>query len=294
MDGLAFARAISDHFSMLFESAHLQVAVEFGIATLRLGFPGEPVNALDAARLRELDSAIAELERQPSFRIVVVRSAKPAGFCAGLHPQALASLSTSASRASFAWLGQAVFARLAALPAITVAFLDGPCLGAGWELALACDYRLCLSRLATHLGFPDRLACFGGSGRLQRLVGRRIAGQLLHSGRTLSGREARSLGLVERAFCERRAKIELRTFLDELEHSPRCKKPVVEVAGLAEERRIFALFENKMVLPRCEMSLEIALARGFITPLEAEQMARQPAIVPRPIPTRRELESAAA
>jgi len=37
---------------------------------------------------------------------------------------------------------------------------------------------------------------------------------LVESGRTLSGREARDLGLVDRAFCARRAKIELRTFLD--------------------------------------------------------------------------------
>ncbi len=279
---------------MLYESAHLQVAVEFGIATLWLGFPGEPVNALDAARLRELDGAIAALERQPTLRIAVVRSAKPAGFCAGLHPQTLASLPTAADRAAFAWLGQTVLARFAALPAITVAFLDGPCLGAGLELALACDYRLCLSRLTTHLGFPDRFACFGGTGRLQRLMGRRRAGQLLDSGRTLSGREARSLGLVDRAFCERRAKIELRTFLDELERSPRCKKPVGEVAGLAEERRRFALFKKAVAAPRCEMDLAIARARGFITPLEAEQMERQPVAVPRPVLVGRELESAAA
>src|SRR5437016_1170453 len=100
---------------MLFESAHLCVTVEFGIATLWLGFPGEPVNALDAARLRELDAAIAVLERDPFVSIVLIRSAKPAGFSTGLNPEALASLTTEADRAAFAWLGQGVFARLAAL-----------------------------------------------------------------------------------------------------------------------------------------------------------------------------------
>ncbi|HEY3787658.1 MAG TPA: enoyl-CoA hydratase-related protein, partial [Urbifossiella sp.] len=91
---------------MLFQSAHLRATVEFGIATIWLGFPGDPVNALDAACLRELDAAIAALETNPHLRIVVIRSAKPAGFCGGIHPEALASLTTDADRAAFSWLGQ--------------------------------------------------------------------------------------------------------------------------------------------------------------------------------------------
>lgn len=293
--GIAGIAAIGDHFSMFFESAHLRAAVEFGIATLWLGFPGEPVNALDAARLRELDAALAALEANSSLRIVVVRSAKPAGFCAGIHPNAWAGLGTAADRAAFAWLGQSVFARLANLRATTVAFLDGPCLGAGLELALACDHRLALARLDTHLGFPDRLAGFGGTGRLRQRLGRRRARQLLESGRTLSGREAQALGLVDRAFCERRAKIELRTFLDGLERSPLAKKLVEEPAGLAEERRAFARLTKPpiaLTAIREAMDPAIALARGFITPLEAELL--QWKAMPAPaIPVLRELVAAA-
>ena len=259
---------------MIHESAHIRVSIEFGIATLWLGFPGEPVNALDSARLRELDAAIAALERNPHANIVVVRSSKPAGFCAGLHPDAVASLSTAVDRAAFAWLGQQVFARLAALRATTVAMIDGPCLGAGLELALACDYRLCVAKISTHLGFPERLSCFGGTPRLRNRIGRRQAKSLLDSGRTLSGREARTLGFVDRAFCERRAKIELRTFLDELECSERMPRRV-ELVGLAEERRAFA---QVLLAGRASdgdfapMGIAVALARGFITPLEAEQV----------------------
>ena len=228
---------------MLFESAHVRVTAEHGTATLWLGFPGEPVNALDLARLRELDAALAAVEGCPFVRILVVRSAKPAGFCAGVHPEALASLTTDADRAAFAWYGQRVFGRLAGLSATTVAFLDGPCLGAGLELALACDHRLCVARPTTHLGFPDAPRgvppCFGGSVRLRRRLGRR-ANQFLDSGRTLSGREAKRLGLVDHAFCERRAKIELRTFLDQLERrgEPRDVSPPEE-RGFAAERRQF-------------------------------------------------------
>ena len=153
------------------------------------------------------------------------------GFLDGaIHPQRETKLS--------------VFARLAALPTTTVAFIDGPCLGAGLELALACDHRLCLAKLTTHLGFPDRVPpCFGGTSRLEARLGRSRAKRFLDSGRTLSGREAQTLGLVDLAFCERRAKIELRTFLDELERAPRVKLSR-ELVGLAEERRVFARTPN--------------------------------------------------
>jgi enoyl-CoA hydratase/carnithine racemase len=131
----------------------------------------------------------------------------PAGFCAGIHPAALASLTSPTERAHFAWHGQRVFERLSRLPFTTLAFIDGLCLGAGLELALACDHRLCVARPTTHLGVqPGVPPCFGGSDRMKRLTNR-----------TLSGREAKRLGLVDHAFCERRAKIELRSFLDDLE-----------------------------------------------------------------------------
>ena len=177
---------------MVFESAHIRVTAEYGTATLWLAFPGEPANALDLARLRELEAALAAVESLPSIGRLVVRSALPGGFCAGLSPRAIAGLTRPADRAAFAWYGQQVLDRLARLDAVSVAYLDGPCLGVGLELALACDHRLCVARPTTHLGFPDRLACFGGSARLRQLGGRR-AGELLASGRTLSGREARSL-----------------------------------------------------------------------------------------------------
>lgn len=253
---------------MLFESAHVRVTAEYGVGTLWLGFPGEPVNALDAARFNELDAALAAIEPNLFLNALVVRSAKPAGFCAGLHP----NVANVADRIAFAALGQRVLSRLASLPFVTVAFVEGPCLGAGFELALACDHRLCVATPATHLGFPGRFACFGGSRRVRTLMARR--GQaFIESGGTLSGREARDLGLVDRAFCSRRAKIELRTFLDELERRPRVPDRVHDDTGLAAERRAFASAELR--LPPCAPVTEtdVLLARGFITPLEAEQMS---------------------
>src|SRR4051794_25719058 len=116
---LDFASHVREHFSMLFESAHIRVTAEYGVGTLWLAFPADPVNALDAIRLRELDSALTAIETNPFLNTLVVRSAKPAGFCAGLH----ADVAEVTDRAAFASLGQRVFARLSALPFTTVAFI---------------------------------------------------------------------------------------------------------------------------------------------------------------------------
>ncbi len=228
---------------MVFDSPYIRVAVEYGTATLELALPGEPVNALDLARLRELDSAIAAVAANRAVRILVLRSAKPAGFCAGLRPEVFASLPHPTQRANFAWYGQQVCDRLARLDAVTIAYIDGPCLGVGLELALACDYRVCVARPTTHLGFPDRVACFGGSARLRQLIGKR-SNELIASGHTLSGREAKALGFVDVACCERRGKIELRTFLDRLEVRPVKRGQLDHLTGLAAERQGFAALQR--------------------------------------------------
>lgn len=264
---------------MLFESAHLRITAEYGVATLWLAFPGAPVNALDYARLSELDAALASIEGNSFVNALVVRSAKPAGFCAGLHP----NVAHVEDRAAFARHGQRVFARLSALPFATVAFVEGECLGVGFELALACDYRLCLASPDAPIGFPHGFACFGGSQRVRAKLGRR-GDAWIASGRTLSAREARDVGLVDRAFCARRAKIELRTFLDELERNPRVPVRQTSDAGLGEERRAFAAAELRFSTCAVPTDIDTLLARGFITPLEAEQR-RARVTPPAPLPT---------
>jgi enoyl-CoA hydratase/carnithine racemase len=261
---------------MLFESPHVRVTAEYGVGTLWLGFPGLPVNALDGTRLRELDRALAAVEPNPFLHTLVVRSAKPAGFCAGLHPSA----AEVADRIGLAKLGQVVFARLATLPFTTVAFVEGPCLGVGFELALACDHRLCVATPNTLLGFPERAAYFGGTNRVFRLAGRRGL-VLIGSGEVLSGREACDWGLVDRAFCARRAKIELRTFLDGLERSPRVPVRTRDETGHAAERRAFAAADLRPAACAAPTDIETLLARGFITPLEAEQLRAHATSLPR-------------
>lgn len=241
---------------MFFESPHIRVTAEHGTATLWLRFRGEPINALDLDRLRELDAALQAVDATPAVRVLVLRSGVPGGFCVGLHPEAAASLTTNADAAAFAWYGQRVADRLANMKAATVAFIDGACLGTGLELSLACDYRLALANIAVPLGFTHA-PCLGGSIRLPRLVGQTAANKLIQSNVKLSAREAKWLGLVDHAFCERRAKIELRTFLDRLERNPRKHIHVFADEGFAVERAAFgrALAEERTRRNRPEPKL---------------------------------------
>lgn len=209
---------------MLHESANVRVEADDGTATLWLDFPGDPPNLLSAGRIAEIARAVEAVGANPFIEILVVRSAKPAGFSAGYDPDPLLALDTDADRRETAAAGQRLTGALAAAPFITLAVLDGPCLGAGLELALACDYRLAVATPDAMIGFPEVangfLPGWGGITRLTRLVGVRAALDLLLSGRPLPARQARSIGLVDHAFCTRRAKIEVRTFLDRLQLRP--------------------------------------------------------------------------
>ena len=160
MSGLISAPSTREHFVMLFESAHVR---RHGRVRYR-GTPWfgshrtQPVNASTTRGSAELDSALVAIEGNSFLNALVVRSAKPAGFCAGLHP----GVANVFDRAAFAARGQRVLSRLAALPFTTVAFIDGPCIGAGLELALACDHRLCVATPTTHRRLSGSSHLFGG------------------------------------------------------------------------------------------------------------------------------------
>ncbi|OWK36247.1 Enoyl-CoA hydratase [Fimbriiglobus ruber] len=225
----------------------MRVTADDGIATLWLEFPGTPVNALSPARLVTVARAVAAVSLDPHVEILVIRSGKPAGFCGGYDPAWLATLAGGDDPGGFAAAGQQALNQLAAADLITLAFVEGPCTGPGLELALACDYRLAVAGPDSVFGFPDAARGlsphWGGTVRSARLLGQRRGQELMRTGAMLSAREAAAVGLVDEAFCARRAKIALRTFLDRLQRRPRKRRlpwrPFAAPLGeqLAAERR---------------------------------------------------------
>jgi enoyl-CoA hydratase/3-hydroxyacyl-CoA dehydrogenase len=151
-------------------------------------------NALSALTMRELDEAFATLGADAEVRGIVLTSFD--GAIAGADIGELAALPDVASCESFSAAGQAVLDRIAASSKPVVAALDGPVLGGGAELSMACHARVVGPQLA--LGQPEVnlgiIPGYGGTQRLPRLVGVERAAELLRTGRTLSAQEACECG----------------------------------------------------------------------------------------------------
>src|SRR5207247_469918 len=98
-------------------------------------------------------------------------------------------------------LGQRVFNRLAAMSIPTVAAIHGACVGGGYEVCLACDYRLASPDKATKIGLPETqlgiLPAWGGATRLPRLLGLPKALDLILHGKIVAAKAALKFGMVD-------------------------------------------------------------------------------------------------
>jgi 3-hydroxyacyl-CoA dehydrogenase/enoyl-CoA hydratase/3-hydroxybutyryl-CoA epimerase len=172
-----------------------------GLLELRFDLPGEKVNLLRADSMDALEQWLERLASRRDARLLVVTSGKPDVFVAGADVRAFATLADAASARAASRRGQTLFAKLAALPMATVAAIHGACVGGGLELALACTWRVASDERVTRLGLPEVLLGivpgFGGTQRLPRVVGLTAALPLLLTGRLLSARAARRIGLVD-------------------------------------------------------------------------------------------------
>lgn len=167
-----------------------------GVARLVFhGRRGKPV--LDPDVLAALGAALAGASRLRP-RVLLVESAIPRIFAAGADLHLLRGLD-AAGADRVAEAGQRTFARLAALPCLTIALVDGAAMGGGLDLALACDLRLATPH--ARFGHPGVklgiVTSWGGTARLPRLVGLEAAKRLFYTGDPVGAHEADELGLVD-------------------------------------------------------------------------------------------------
>jgi 3-hydroxyacyl-CoA dehydrogenase/enoyl-CoA hydratase/3-hydroxybutyryl-CoA epimerase len=177
----------------------MQVAVEDSIAMLTIDQPGARVNVMNVAFIDDLERALDSLPGD--LRGVIVTSGKERNFVAGADlEQVLQALDSPAASEQVRRLQRALN-RLAELPFPTVAAINGPALGGGLEVALACDWRVCVEDEGNILGLPEvtlgLLPAGGGSQRLPRLIGLSRALGLILEGRRYSPRRARRFGVVD-------------------------------------------------------------------------------------------------
>ncbi len=168
---------------------------------LTIDKPGTSANVLSGSVLRELDSLLAPLAKDPP-RAVILISAKKSGFVAGADIKEFTAIQNAEDGYRLIRAGQEVLDRLEALPCPTVAAIHGFALGGGLELALACRYRVAVNDERLSLGLPEvQLGIhpgFGGTVRAVRLIGVRPAMQMMLTGKPVRAEKAAKLGLVDK------------------------------------------------------------------------------------------------
>jgi len=165
-----------------------------GVATLTLNRP-ESRNALNMAMCEELLAAAHAAAADSSVKLVLVRANGPV-FCAGADLKERQGMNQAQVRERRLKAFTA-YSALEALPMPAIAVLEGPAVGSGCEIAAACDFIV-----ATHAAsfrVPEAVrGTVGATQRLPRILGKRLAKDLLFTGRTLSAEEAERHGLVAR------------------------------------------------------------------------------------------------
>jgi enoyl-CoA hydratase/carnithine racemase len=167
-------------------------------AIIEVVLDGPPANALGPDIVDGLHAAMdfAEVARA---KVLLVASSVRGFFAAGADIKHMSAVDA----ASFREYGDALrgaLDRLAALPLVSVAAIDGLALGGGLELAMACTMRVAAPE--ARLGLPEvKLGLIPGAGgtqRLPRLVGRGRALDMMLTGRQVDADEAYWIGLVDR------------------------------------------------------------------------------------------------
>jgi len=170
-----------------------------GVAWITFDSPKSSVNVWNEETLREFNHHLEILEHDTRVKALVLRSAKERVFVAGADLKAIRGM-PHARVNDLIWLGQAVFDRLARLRLPKVAAIHGACMGGGFEVALACDWRVASDHESTRIGLPETqlgiLPAWGGSTRLPRLIGVRKALDLITAGKLLNASAAKRAGLV--------------------------------------------------------------------------------------------------
>jgi len=167
-----------------------------GIAIVTLDRP-QALNALSFATIELLGTTLDRVAQMDVRGLIVTGAGK--AFCAGADIKELRGRSLAEQRRGIE-RGQAVFAKLDALPVVSLAVINGHAFGGGLELALACTLRI--AARSARMALPEiklgLIPGYGGTQRLPRIVGEARALDMILSGRTVEAEEAYRIGLLHR------------------------------------------------------------------------------------------------
>ena len=168
--------------------------VEGGVATIRLNRP-KSRNALNSAMCAELHGACRGIAVDPGVKLVFIRANGPV-FCAGADLKERQGMNEDQVRAR-RLKAFAAYDAIESLPMPVIAVVHAPCVGSGCEIAAAADFVIATPDASFRT--PEALwGTVGATQRLPRVLGKRLAKDLMFTGRTLSAEQAERHGLVAR------------------------------------------------------------------------------------------------
>ena len=178
----------------------LKITPKGDIALLEFDLVGEKVNKLSSPVMFRLKEVVDELRRS-SYKAVILVSRKQKIFIAGADIEEIKKISTKEEFAKVLVQAHEIFNAIEDLNMVTIAAINGACLGGGCELVLTCDYRICSDAKDTKIGLPETklgiIPGFGGCVRLPRVVGVEAGLDIILNGKAVDGRRAEKIGLVD-------------------------------------------------------------------------------------------------
>jgi len=181
--------------AMATETQTSRIITEVLRSVARISLHNPPLNVIDLQMMDELAQAVSDIESRPEISTIVITS-HSSSFSAGVDVAAHTLDKVEAMLSKF----HAVIRALVNTKKVTIAAVNGHCLGGGAELAMVCD--LVYTTEDAQWGFPEiKLGCYPPVAvtALAALVGQKHAADLILTGRTISGSEAASIGLANRA-----------------------------------------------------------------------------------------------
>ncbi|KZT60734.1 ClpP/crotonase [Calocera cornea HHB12733] len=179
--------------------AYLEAAEGYpGVTCLVLNKP-KTYNAISRLMLKNIRESLEDVRHDPSTRLLILRSATPKMFCAGAD---LAERRTMSQQEVDMFLsnGRETLGILEDLACPTIAAIDGPALGGGLEIALACDFRIAGAE-TKNIGLPETalgiIPGFGGTQRAARLLGATKAKELVFTARKMTAKDAKEYGVID-------------------------------------------------------------------------------------------------
>ncbi len=172
-----------------------------GVAIVWLDQQGEKINKVSLDFVGEIDKLFQSLDNDPEVKAAVLASKKK-DFIAGADIEMFKNVKKKGDFIDFTRNGHQSLYKLERSKKPVVAAINGACLGAGTEIALACTARIASNDRSTHLALPEVMLGLlpggGGTQRLPRLIGIQRALDLLLTGKKVYANKALKMGLVDK------------------------------------------------------------------------------------------------